>query len=264
MVMGVLKSEKKPVGKIFLILWLVVLVGFFGLAVLRYSEYREIQDAGVAIMAAASSEYSGDDHAEVVRDIYADLTRSSFLGQSVGDISRDLRDALEGALEALGYDVTWVPFYFEYTSFPDFFFGNYLFGDNAILMLCIYVVMLVLLVFTVIYLKDRGSGLTVTPEAVICQRKPGKTVQCLYPDIASVEKAGLGGVKLKGSGIAFKCLFLKNGDELQKAIQDRKMAVSRGGGSSNADSLGKFKELLDSGAISQEEYDAKKRELLNL
>lgn len=264
MVMGALKSEKKPVGKIFLILWIVVLVGFFGLAAMQYAEYREIQDAGIALMAAVSSEYDSSDHDAVVRDIYRDLTRSSFLGQSWNEISGDLRDALEEALETLGYDVTWVPFYFEYTSFPDFFFGNYLFGDNVVLMLCIYAVMLVLLVFTVIYLKDRGSGLTVTPEAVICQRKPGKTVQCLYPDIASVEKAGLGGVKLKGSGIAFKCLFLKNGDELQKAIQDRKMAVSRGGGGTSADSLQKFKELLDSGAISQEEYDAKKRELLNL
>lgn len=54
-------------------------------------------------------------------------------------------------------------------------------------------------------------------------------------------------------------------DVLYKAFNDYK---ERGEVSSNpissADELKKYKELLDSGAITQEEYDKKKKELLNL
>lgn len=261
------KSEKIKLGKMFLIIWLVILIAFFSFAAIRYSGYREIQDAGVALMAAASSEYDASDHDAVVREIYGDLTRSTFLGQSVGDVSRDLRDSLESALETLGYDVTWVPFYFEYRNFSEFFFGNFLFGDNAVLMLCIYAVMVVLLIFTVGYLTDRKGMILVGDDAVTCQKKPGNSMQCLYQDISSVEQTGLKGLKIQGSGIRFKTLYLKNGAELKTAIMDKKIAATRRGastGGSAADQLGKYKALLDSGAITQAEFDAKKQELLNL
>ena len=40
--------------------------------------------------------------------------------------------------------------------------------------------------------------------------------------------------------------------------------IKRSSATEDAASIGKYKELLDKGAITQEEFDAKKRELLNL
>lgn len=46
-------------------------------------------------------------------------------------------------------------------------------------------------------------------------------------------------------------------------LADKARLVSPGG-SSSADEIMKYKQLLDAGAITQEEYDAKKKQLLNL
>ena len=54
-------------------------------------------------------------------------------------------------------------------------------------------------------------------------------------------------------------------DVLYKAFNDYKENGETSNHTiSNADELKKYKELLDSGAITQEEYDKKKKELLNL
>lgn len=58
-------------------------------------------------------------------------------------------------------------------------------------------------------------------------------------------------------------------DEMQEVAEYVKQRVdqiknSTGTVFSSADELKKFKELLDSGIISQEEFDAKKKQLLNL
>ena len=69
---------------------------------------------------------------------------------------------------------------------------------------------------------------------------------------------------------------MKNYEEisavLNKLFNERKNSVVHNvqpapvviNNSSNADELKKYKELLDMGAISQEEYDQKKKELLGL
>lgn len=58
-------------------------------------------------------------------------------------------------------------------------------------------------------------------------------------------------------------------DEAEKIAEfiNRRIGLARSSGSnmlSSADELKKFKELLDAGIISQEEFDAKKKQLLNL
>ena len=67
--------------------------------------------------------------------------------------------------------------------------------------------------------------------------------------------------------------MLENRDEVQSAISglliDRQNKTNyneqaANSGKYDADELKKFKELLDSGVISQEEFDAKKKQLLGL
>lgn len=59
--------------------------------------------------------------------------------------------------------------------------------------------------------------------------------------------------------------YLDAGREMQRRFVDFQARDSQGTKqTSTADEIKKFKELLDMGAISQEEYDAKKKELLGL
>ena len=68
--------------------------------------------------------------------------------------------------------------------------------------------------------------------------------------------------------------MIQNSEEIHKSVSE--LLISRQGKQaettvikqeipqSNADELKKYKELLDSGVISQEEFDAKKKQLLGL
>ena len=50
----------------------------------------------------------------------------------------------------------------------------------------------------------------------------------------------------------------------KKIEQHEKVLIPSSSNSSVADEIMKYKQLLDAGAITQEEYDAKKKQLLNL
>ena len=68
--------------------------------------------------------------------------------------------------------------------------------------------------------------------------------------------------------------MIKNRDEIQKVLSDllierqskpkAETTIKQEIPQSNADELKKFKELLDNGIITQEEFDAKKKQLLGL
>lgn len=63
-------------------------------------------------------------------------------------------------------------------------------------------------------------------------------------------------------------MYISNRDDIYKIITkiliDRQNNNKISNFESKADELKKYKELLDSNAITQEEYDKKKKELLNL
>ena len=158
-----LKSEKLKLGKVFLIIWLVAVVAFFSFAAVKYAGYKEIQDAGLVCAALASSEYDSPDREEVIHDLYMDMTRTSYLGQNWNEYSGAIRDAMEDALEAMGYDdLTYIPHYFRYVGFSEYFMGYFLFSHAPVLMLCIYAVLLVLLIFTVSFTISRASAAAIS------------------------------------------------------------------------------------------------------
>ena len=64
-------------------------------------------------------------------------------------------------------------------------------------------------------------------------------------------------------GISFVINLVKRSNLIVPA-KPRKPAVVVQKSNSNADELKKYKELLDSGVISQEEFDAKKKQLLDM
>ena len=81
------------------------------------------------------------------------------------------------------------------------------------------------------------------------------------------------GVSISTASGRIKFRVIKNADEIYDVIKnlliERQQAkdtviVPTAVNNDEADQLKKYKELLDSGAISQEEYDAKKKQLLDL
>ena len=77
------------------------------------------------------------------------------------------------------------------------------------------------------------------------------------------------GLKIRGNGVSYKISFVKNRDEVKSVIMDKLTSIPEEKivtitQEDSADSIAKYKKLLDSGAITQEEFEAKKKQLLGV
>ena len=112
--------------------------------------------------------------------------------------------------------------------------------------------------------EDRIYGITIFK----------KRVDLPVDSISSISKSPFSGLSVATSSGLIKFLAIKNRDEIYECIvkllsnrQNKNGAASNQVvlyNQSTADELKKYKELLDSGVITQEEFDAKKKQLLGL
>ena len=118
-----------------------------------------------------------------------------------------------------------------------------------------------------------GSEITVTDKRVYGKAIFGRRVDLPLDMISSVAMAAFNGIGVATSSGRIKFLLCKNKDEVFNAISglllERQQKASGKGAVeatavSNAEELKKYKELLDGGVITQEEFDAKKKQLLGL
>lgn len=121
----------------------------------------------------------------------------------------------------------------------------------------------------VVYLWLRSYELTVTNKRVFGRAAWGKRVDLPVDSVSAISTVNL----LKGISVStpsgrISFLLVKNVDEIYKVINEllitRQKEEVTTTASSVTDELKKYKELLDSGVISQEEFDTKKRQLLGL
>ena len=126
-----------------------------------------------------------------------------------------------------------------------------------------------------VYLWLRSYEMTVTDKRVFGKVAWGKRVDLPLDSISSTATISLfKGIAVATSSGRIKCLMVKNSAEifekvnalLVKRQKEQKVAAPTTviTQTDEADKLKKFKELLDSGIITQEEFDAKKKELLGL
>jgi hypothetical protein len=154
----------------------------------------------------------------------------------------------------------------------DFF--NYLAncsGGSGIVFILGILSAIIAVVVNLIYSKIE---LTVTDKRVYGKATFGKRVDLPLDSINAVGTSAFNGVSVTTSSGAIKFGLIKNRDEIHKEISD--LLISRQGKpeatttikqeiqQSNADELKKYKDLLDAGIISQEEFNAKKAQLLGL
>lgn len=127
-----------------------------------------------------------------------------------------------------------------------------------------------------IYFIFSKCELTVTNKRVYGRAVFGKRVDLPLDAISAVGTSMMKGISVGTSSGTIKFKFINNSAEIHSAISD--LLLDRQGKEkpvvtttikqeipqSNADELKKYKELLDSGVITQEEFDAKKKQLLGL
>lgn len=121
-----------------------------------------------------------------------------------------------------------------------------------------------------------GCRLQITDKRVCGKGLFGKRVDIPIDSISAVGMIGwLKGVSVASSSGSISFYYLANATELHNVLSELLIARQRKETTatsvvmqevhqSSADELKKFKELLDSGIISQEEFDAKKKQLLGL
>ncbi len=126
------------------------------------------------------------------------------------------------------------------------------------------------LLFYFMYCK---MNIVVTNRRVYGTSTFGKRVDLPLDSISAVGKSWLWGIDAGSSSGRIHFKFIQNRDEIHKEIsklllerQEKKAvtATRQEMPLSNADELKKYKDLLDSGIITQEEFDAKKKQLLGL
>ena len=135
--------------------------------------------------------------------------------------------------------------------------------------ICLFVIVWAL------YFIISKSEISVTDKRVFGRTLFGKRVDLPMDSVSAVGTSLLHGISVSTASGAIRFFCIKNNDEIHKAISDLLLerqskpkteatTIKQEIPQSNADELKKFKELLDSGVITQEEFDAKKKQLLGL
>ncbi|MEE0956611.1 MAG: SHOCT domain-containing protein [Ruminococcus sp.] len=139
-----------------------------------------------------------------------------------------------------------------------------------------YLGLVILLIYVCIYSMMSNCSITVTDKRVIGKANFGKRVDLPLSQISAVALGNFSSITVATSSgrINFWCLKNRNEvfNELSNSLKifqnqnnnysnSEKNIIQQ---SSSADELKKFKDLLDTGVITQEEFDAKKKQLLGL
>ena len=118
-----------------------------------------------------------------------------------------------------------------------------------------------------------NCSLTVTDKRVFGKAAFSQRVDLPFDKISSVAMCTFNGVGVATSSGKIKFLFCKNKDEIFNTISNvllerqgkpTETIIKQEVHQSNADELKKFKDLLDNGIITQEEFEEKKKQLLGL
>lgn len=147
---------------------------------------------------------------------------------------------------------------------------GYIFYGVAFLVMCVDVVL------WIFYFNISKMEIVVTDKRVYGKTSFGKQVDLPLDSISAVGTSLFKGIAVGTSSGRIKFLGISNRNEIYEAIKkilaDRQTKEVKASApvtnitqaQSSADELKKFKDLLDSGIITQEEFDAKKKQLLGL
>ena len=167
----------------------------------------------------------------------------------------------------------WFPGWIKYDdSFIDFFFGEF-FNFDCYYGYMIMLGVVALIVGIIMKSNTEKSEITVTNEAISGKLPHGKEVHIPLNQITAINRSSFNGVSITSIGNVSNFHCIENREEVMKAIsyllanpQQSSMqpTQSASANGSEAEQLKRLKDLLDSGVLTQEEFDAKKKQILGL
>lgn len=145
---------------------------------------------------------------------------------------------------------------------------KYDFDESLLVFFCFFIVGLF------IYWWLSKNEIFITNKRVYGKSVFGKRVDLPIDSVSAIGSKWPKGVAVATSSGKVAFLMIKNRDEIHKCVSNLLIErqskpttttpIKQEVPQSNADELKKYKELLDSGIITQEEFDAKKKQLLRL
>ena len=168
-----------------------------------------------------------------------------------------------------------IPYKESFNSYFDFLVGFMLTPFNYSdwwFLIIIDLGIVLLLAFVFFAWQMSKCALTVTNRRVTGKASFGKSVDLPLKQISAVSLGGCKSISVATSSGKLHFWFIKNREEVHTALNDiiGKVQVETAytpyntPSAGSADELKKYKDLLDAGVISQEEFDAKKKQLLGL
>lgn len=276
-------SKKVNLSKKLLLAWLgvaVILILVAAFSVVKYSGYKKAQETAVTLTLASTNEFNSykNDYKKLVKKMY-DFFNPIHMNMTVQGIKFDNSDVVSAARKAdqalgklmtqAGYDCSYGSKYLKYIGFIDYT------NHNTMTPWIVWSGLAVLLLLVNLWCAfDAKKAMIIDGDRIICKNGKKTVKEFWVRDVKTVELAPVKGLKVRGNSINYRINLLANADEIKTAIMDylsvlpvettTNPEVSQPVQPSNVDELKKYKELLDSGVITQEDFDAKKKQLLGL
>ena len=275
-----MKSKKINKNKKMLILWIslaLILAIFLVIASIKYSPIKKAQNiiiSGMLEITDYFDEYKNN-RGKMIRQLedYFDVGYATDPNRGY-DIAYwnalvDVRKAEESLMAELlkisGFnDYHSVGYWLRYGGFGQYCV-SYFMGPVVV----IATITVALIIASLLYIMDKKTELSILDDYIIGKKSNGKTVQFLLKDIKSVEITKTNGLKITGTGIKYIIHSIYNNEEMKNAIMDMLSQLPNDQSTitvstSNAGAIKEYKDLMDAGIITQEEFDAKKKQLLEL
>ena len=165
---------------------------------------------------------------------------------------------------------TWCVIYdFE---FSEFFIGEF-FNFECYYGYMIMLGVVALIVGIIMKSNTEKCEITVTNEAISGKLPHGKAVHIPLNQITAINRSSFNGVSITSIGNVSNFHCIENREEVMKAISyllanpqqsSAQPTQSASANGNEAEQLKRLKDLLDSGVLTQEEFDAKKKQILGL
>lgn len=266
---NVVSSKKINLTKILMFAWIaiaVILVAVTIFSIISYSTYRKGQEKAIEILLETTDRFDGYRNKTLIEKMYSVLNPRYSSSYEVYETAHELDKALGRLLTEEGYDCYLGSYYLQHIGFWD-----YTIYQTVIPWIIWGSLTVVILILTLCIVFDSKKSMLIYQDKIICKRGKKTIKEFLVKDIKSVEFAPIKGLLVRGTGIKYRINLLKNAEELKTTIIDsitilpaESIITTTEIKSSNADELKKYKDLLDAGIITQEEFDAKKKQLLGL
>ena len=155
-------------------------------------------------------------------------------------------------------------------GFASYWIRNLFFSQYGIMLAATLIPLGIVIFLLIIYFWLKSMEIVVSNKRVYGKTAFGKMINLPLDSISAVEVSWLKGISISTSSGKIKFKLIKNYQEVYKEVSEllmkRQTEIPNTNNEINTnyiDELKKLKELLDLGAITQEEYDIKKSQLLN-